>query len=214
MDAETDYAGYTRKMLKLAQVGVDLEVDVRFVDMLTPRQARILDIGCGIGSAVAGLRARGHQAFGIDPIPELFQAATALHEPHWFRQMDAGSLDKSDLIATGLPATFDALMATGNVPEFLTPLEIEQVFTFARERLSTIGSLVIGTTTHGKHGPNFLDQTARRSGMQLQQRFADWHLNPFVDGTPWSVSVYTLVGAREPFPAPDGKFILPEHNKD
>ncbi len=49
-------------MRNLTTGGTDLEVDVRFMDMLSPRGARILDIGCGIGSAVKGLRRRGHEA--------------------------------------------------------------------------------------------------------------------------------------------------------
>nr|WP_233198428.1 methionine biosynthesis protein MetW [Cryobacterium sp. Y50] len=34
--------------------------------MLAGRASTILDIGCGHGSAVNGLRARGHAAFGIE----------------------------------------------------------------------------------------------------------------------------------------------------
>ncbi|GAA1409535.1 hypothetical protein AUR04nite_24210 [Glutamicibacter uratoxydans] len=209
MGAQTNYAEYTRKMLTLVERGVDFEVDARFIDVLVPRRARILDIGCGIGNAVAALRSRGHQAFGIDPTPELFLAATALHDASWFRQINAGALFDPKLSEAGLPERFDVVLASGNVPEFLTETELQIVFDFARQRLTNFGSLVIGTSSAAPHGTAYLDELAQSHGLHVQQRFSDWHLNPFTPESPWSVSVYTVKNLRGPFEAPDGIFVLP-----
>lgn len=209
MGAETNYAEYTRKMLKLVERGVDFEVDARFVDALLPRQARVLDIGCGIGNAVAALRSRGHQAFGIDPTPSLFEAAASRHNASWFRKIGADALYRPEFSAAGLPERFDAIIASGNVPEFLRSNELELVFKFARQALTTQGALIIGTSTQGRHGIQFLDRVADEQEVKLQQRFGDWHLNPFNDQSPWSVSIYTVEDSRGPFEGPDGIFVLP-----
>lgn len=208
MDTSADMDNYAQKMLSLVERGVDFEVDARFVDALLPRQARVLDIGCGIGNAVAALRSRGHQAFGIDPTPALFEAATSLHDASWFRQIGAGAIYSPEFSAAELPGHFDAILASGNVPEFLTNDELELVFKFSRKVLTPLGALIIGTSTHGRHGPRCLDQVAEREGLKLQQRFGDWHLNPFNDQSPWSVSIYTINDLRGPFEGPDGIFVL------
>lgn len=209
MGAETNYAEYTRKMLTLVQRGVDFEVDARFVDALLPRRARVLDIGCGIGNAVAALRSRGHQAFGIDPTPSLFEAAVSRHDASWFRQIGADALHRTEFSTVGLPERFDAIIAAGNVPEFLRSNELETVFGFANRALTSRGSLIFGTSARTKHGVVYLDRLAKSQGIQLQQRFSDWHLNPFTPESPWSVSVYTVKNLRGPFQAPDGIFVLP-----
>lgn len=67
--ADDDSMGaYADKMLTLAEDGVDLAVDARFVNSLIGPGSFVLDVGCGIGSAVVVLRELGHQAFGFDPI--------------------------------------------------------------------------------------------------------------------------------------------------
>ena len=50
------------------------------------RGSTVLDIGYGNGSAVSGLRARGHAACGIDPTPELLEVAVNNFDSDWFRE--------------------------------------------------------------------------------------------------------------------------------
>ncbi len=90
MSAGRDYESYAAKMRQHVRAGTDMEVDVRFVDMMTKRRSRVLDIGCGIGNAVNGLRARGHEAYGIDPTPQVLEVAGEFYDPSWFRRMAAG----------------------------------------------------------------------------------------------------------------------------
>ena len=92
-----DYAAYAAKMRHLTASGRDLEVDARFVDMMSPRNACILDLGCGIGSAVGSLRHRGHLAYGIDPTGSILEVARELFDPSWFRAISAEGVSAATL---------------------------------------------------------------------------------------------------------------------
>ena len=46
--------------------GTDLEGEARFVDVLAPRAARVLDAGCGTGRITAALHRMGHFVIGAD----------------------------------------------------------------------------------------------------------------------------------------------------
>lgn len=131
MAESPDLSEYAAKMRRLAQSGVDLDVAARFIDMMAPREASILDIGCGIGNAVAALRTAGHRAFGIDPNPEVLHVSTELFNPAWFRQMSAESLSPETLADHRLPKSFDLILMSGNVPAFLTRADLSTTITAA-----------------------------------------------------------------------------------
>ena len=208
MNHGPDYAAYAAKMRGLAASGCDLEVDARFVDMLSPRRAHILDLGCGIGSAVGALRNRGHLAFGVDPTEAVLAVARELFDPAWFRSMGAGDVSAAALAGQGLPAAYDVVLLSGNVPAFLTDGELLGIF----ERLPSIlkpgGFLAVGTSTDTRGGPAQQDLAAHDSGLTLVHRFSDWHLGPFSEDSPWSVSVYSNAGQRCTPDGPDGIFVL------
>ncbi|WP_432397792.1 class I SAM-dependent methyltransferase [Pseudarthrobacter sp. L19] len=206
--AATDYDAYAAKMRRLVESGRDMEADARFVDTLVPRGAVILDVGCGIGSAVAALRERGHEAFGIDATPAVLEVATECHDPAWFRKAAAADLSIRKLGLVDLPTRYDAIVVSGNVPAFLTDAELGGVFDLAAEILVPAGQLVIGTTTQARGGPATQDELAVGAGLGLSHRFSDWHLGAFCDSSPWSVSVFTNPGARRATSGPDGMFIL------
>ncbi|MFS0830513.1 class I SAM-dependent methyltransferase [Arthrobacter sp. 1P04PC] len=206
--AATDYDAYAAKMRGLVASGRDMEADARFVDTLVPRGAVILDVGCGIGSAVAALRERGHEAFGVDPTPAVLEVATQSHDPAWFRKAAAADLSLRKFGLVDLPKSYDAVMVSGNVPAFLTDAELGGVFDLAAEILVPAGQLVIGTTTQARGGPATQDELAVGAGLGLSHRFSDWHLGAFCDSSPWSVSVFTNPGARRATFGPDGMFIL------
>jgi len=42
----------------------------------------------------------------------------------------------------------------------------------------------------------------------LQNRFANWHPAPFLEGSRWSVSIYPAVGARADATSSDWIFVL------
>jgi len=204
----TDYDAYAAKMRGLVESGRDMEADARFVDTLVPRGAIILDVGCGIGSAVAALRERGHEAFGIDPTPAVLEVATECHDPGWFRSAAAADLSRRELGLEDLPTSYDAILLSGNVPAFLTDTDLMGVFDLAAKVLVPAGQLVIGTTTHARGGPAIQDELAVGTCLGLSHRFSDWHLGAFCDSSPWSVSVFTKAGTPRKTSGPDGMFIL------
>lgn len=209
MSEQRDYGRYAAKMRKHVESGTDLEVDVRFVDMLSRRAARILDIGCGIGATVGGLRARGHEAYGIDPTETVLRVARELHDPAWFRLLSAAQATSTQLERSGLPASYDVVLLSGNVPSFIPAGELPSVFACVEGVLAPGGLLVIGTTTAIPGGPADQDAAAAATtNLTLEHRHADWHLGTFEADSPWSVSVFAAAGTPEPIDAPDGMFVL------
>lgn len=208
MNPGRDYDKYAAKMRHLAHAQTDMEVDVRFIDMMSKRCARVLDIGCGIGNAVNGLRARGHAAYGIDPTREVLEVAEDLYEPSWFRQMAATEAAPEKLAMNGLPQGYDVVLMSGNVPAFLSADDLRATFDKVGELLEPGGIFIVGTTTSIQGGPVDQDNAVAGSAMALSHRFSDWHLTPFHAESPWSVSVFSANRLREFTESPDGMFIL------
>lgn len=197
MNLSRGYETYAAKMRAYALEGKDLEADVRFVDMLlSSRPAHVLDIGCGIGNAVNGLRKRGHVAFGIDPTDDVLKVARELYDPAWFREMTAEDALNDALVQNDLPAYYDAVLLSGNVASFLEPSELRLIFARTEKILMPGGKLVIGTTTAARGGPTDQDRAASGSALSLIHRFSDWHLGKFELDSPWSVSVYSVAGSK------------------
>lgn len=203
-----DYASYAAKMRRHVLTGTDLEVDVRFVDMMTRRGARILDIGCGIGSAVNGLRTRGHLAFGVDPTPDVLDVAEAIYDSSWFRKMAATEISPATLALSGLPDSYDTVLVSGNVPSFLSQDELEETFILVSGLLEPGGTFIVGTTTAIQGGPVDQDRAVTATDLALTHRYSDWHLGRFRQESPWSVSVFTASGSMDITDVPDGKFVL------
>lgn len=204
-----DYEVYAQMMRRLAGSGTDLEVDARFVDMLSPRNSRILDLGCGIGSAVNGLRRRGHEAYGLDPTEAVLRVARELFEAEWYRHGTIEGVSRHALQREGWPDRFEVILLAGNVPAFLSPDGLRGAFLSASELLVPGGFLVVGTTTAVRGGPGDQDQAARRVGLVPIGRFSDWHLGRFTEEAAWSVSVYASPGELPAEDGPGGIFVLP-----
>jgi SAM-dependent methyltransferase len=115
--------------------------------MISRRNARILDDGCGIGAAVNGLRARGRAAFGVDPTLAVLEVAEDLFDPAWFRNMPATAISPGTLASNGLPKANDVMLILGNVPSFLTRDELDATFGRVAGLLEPGGVFVVATTT-------------------------------------------------------------------
>ena len=208
MSVQVDYDGYASKMRQLVLAGVDMETEARFIDMLCDRNARILDIGCGIGTTVSTLRRKGHLAFGIDPTDAVLNVARELYEPSWYAKISATELHTEALKDGGFPLRFEVILMSGNVPFFLTEEELASLLERITSMLVPGGQLVIGTTSKVRGGPADQDVHAKATGLTLQHRYANWHLGKFVDDSPFSVSIFDSHGQRPPVLGPDGLFVL------
>ncbi len=183
-------------------------VGARFVDMLACRGSTILDIGCGHGSAVNGLRARGYAAFGIDPTPEVLGVALDYFDSDWFRELGVGGLAPERLAGLGIPDTYDVILITGNVPAFFSGEALRQAFAQVSALLKPGGIFVVGTSSHSRGGPQDQDEAVGRTALGLMHRFSDWHLGQYSRDSAWSVSVYAALGESSWPETPDGIFIL------
>ncbi|WP_233206083.1 bifunctional 2-polyprenyl-6-hydroxyphenol methylase/3-demethylubiquinol 3-O-methyltransferase UbiG [Cryobacterium sp. N19] len=209
MKPNLQFATYAAKMRQHIIDGTDLEVDARFVDMLARRGSTILDIGCGHGSAVNGLRARGHAAFGIDPTPEVLGVALDNFDSDWLRELDVEELSPERLAGLGIPDTYDVVLMAGNVPAFLSGDALRQAFAQVSALLKPGGIFVVGTSSHSLGGgPHDQDEAVGTSGLGLMHRFSDWHLGHYSSDSAWSVSLYTAPGESTRSETPDGIFIL------
>ncbi len=195
-------------MRRLAVTGADLEVDARFVDMLCPRNSRVLDLGCGIGSAVNALRQRGHEAYGLDPTEDVLHVARELYEAEWYRRVAIEEVSPDTLRREGLPVQFEAILMAGNVPAFLTMDELRAAFEVAAKLLVPGGFLILGTTAAVRGGPGDQDVAARATPLSFRGRFSDWHMGLFTEQSPWAVSVYANAGELRAANGPDGIFVL------
>lgn len=202
------YVKYAAKMRQHIAGGTDLEVDARFVDMLARRGSTVLDIGCGHGSAVNGLRARGHAAYGIDPTPEVLDVAFENFDSEWFRELGVEGLSPQKLAELGIPNAYDVVLMAGNVPAFLPADGLRHAFIQVRALLKPGGFLVVGTSSRGKGGPADQDREANIACLALTHRFSDWHLGNYSGDSPWSVSIFMAPGEPLRSDTPDGMFIL------
>ncbi|UWX95907.1 class I SAM-dependent methyltransferase [Arthrobacter zhaoxinii] len=208
MIPSADLDSYAEKMRRLVEKGMDFEVDARFVDMLAPRNSRILDIGCGIGSAVSALRRSGHQVYGIDPTRAVLDVAADIFDKGWYRQLAVEELADDRLCGEGLPGEYEVILMSGNVPAFLSDEALQDAFRRVRGLLVDGGLFVVGTTVGARGGPTAQDAAAGSAGLPLKNRFSDWHLGAFDKDSGWSVSVYAKPGALSTRTGPDGVFLL------
>lgn len=177
---------YIERFRTMAAEGHDLDGEARFVDALVPRQARILDAGCGPGRVGGRLATLGHQVVGVDLDPALIAAAEADHPgPTWL----TADLAELDLAAKGLPSEFDAIVAAGNVMTFLDPATRRAVLERLGAHLAEGGRLAIGFGANRGYdfGEFFADAAA--VGLREELRLATWDLRPLTPTSDFLVAV-------------------------
>jgi SAM-dependent methyltransferase len=132
---------YIERFRSMAASGHDLDGEARFVDAIAPRQARILDAGCGPGRVGSRLAALGHDVVGVDVDPALIAAAETDHPAGTWLTRDLASLD---LTVDGISEPFDVIVSAGNVMTFLDPLTRRDVLHRLAAHLAPHARLVVG----------------------------------------------------------------------
>jgi O-methyltransferase involved in polyketide biosynthesis len=93
------------------------------------------------------------------------------------------------LSAEGHPAAYDIAVLAGNVLVFLAPGTEQAVLERLREVLRPGGRLVAGFATDQAYTVSDLDRDAAAAGLELDARFATWHLDPWTTDSGWAVTI-------------------------
>jgi len=174
--------------------GVDLEGEARFIDVIAPRAARVLDAGCGTGRITAALHRMGHRVLGADRDPGLIAIAIERYPGPLFHCTDLLLLTPEILSAAGGPDTLDVVVLAGNVMVYLAPGTERAVLEVLAGLLAPGGRIVTGFAADRDYRVDDLDRDARSLELQVEHRFATWHLDPWVGGADWAVTVLRKAG--------------------
>jgi SAM-dependent methyltransferase len=178
-------AWYIERFEEMAANGDDLDGEARFADAMAPRQARILDAGCGPGRASSFLSGLGHDVVGVDVDPVLIAAAERDPGPTWL----VGDLAELDLAARGITDGFDLIISIGNVMPFLAPSTRREVLARFRQHLREDGRVVIGFGAgRGYEFDEFLHD-ANEVGLIPELKLATWDMRPFTEDSDFLVAV-------------------------
>jgi SAM-dependent methyltransferase len=166
---------YVERFRAMAAAGDDIEGEARLVDAMAPRQAHILDAGCGPGRVGAALHRAGHDVVGVDVDPVLIAAAEEDHPgPTWL----VGDLAELDLPARGIDEGFDVIVAAGNVMAFLAPSTRRAVLGRLRAHLRADGRLVVGFGAGRDYGFDEFRADCGAAGLAVDLELATWDLRP------------------------------------
>ena len=180
---------YTDRFAREYAEGADLEGEARFVDVLAPRVAMVLDAGCGTGRIAAALHRMGHTSVGADRDAGLVEIARERYPGPLFLTSDLLALTPDVLVAAGGPASFDVIVLAGNVMVYLAPGTERDVLQALSGLVVPGGAIVTGFHTDREYTVPALDEDAAAVGLDVQHRFATWHLAPWVPEADWAVTV-------------------------
>lgn len=177
---------YIERFRTMAAEGADLAGEARLIDAMVPRQAYLLDAGCGTGRVGAHLADAGHRVVGVDLDPALIEAAQQDYPgPTWL----VADLATLDLPAHGIVDGFDAIVCAGNVMTFLAPNSRREVLRRLRAHLRDDGRLVIGFGAgRGYEFSQFLEDVAG-AGLVADLLLSTWDLRPFTDESDFLVAL-------------------------
>ncbi len=179
---------YIERFRAMEANGDDLGGEARFIDAMAPRNARILDAGCGPGRVGALLAASGHEVVGVDVDPVLIEAAKADRPgPQWL----VGDLAVLDLPARGLAEPFDVIACVGNVVPFLAPSTRRMTVANLRRHLAPGGRLVIAFGSgRGYEFDEFLED-ATNENLRTELLLESFDLRAFTDSSTFLVAVFS-----------------------
>lgn len=186
---------YIERFRSMAAAGDDLAGEARLVDTMVPRQARILDAGCGPGRVAGYLSDKGHHVVGVDIDPELLAAAGQDYPgPQWL----VDDLATLNLPARGVRAGFDAIVCAGNVMTFLAPDTRGAVLSRLRAHLNDAGRVAVGfSTDRGYPVDEFLGH-AGDAGLTADVLLSTWDLRPYRDDADFLVALLSPTGPPTP----------------
>jgi SAM-dependent methyltransferase len=177
---------YVERFRSMVEAGDDLDGEARFVDALAPRQARILDAGCGPGRVGSALARFGHEVVGVDVDPVLIAAAEQDHPgPKWL----VGDLAELDLASAGVHEGFDVVVCAGNVLTFLAPATRRDVLANLGGQLRDDGRIAVGFGAGRGYDFDEFRSDADLVGLVRDLELGTWDLRPLTEDSDFLVAV-------------------------
>lgn len=171
---------YAEAFRALAASGKDVHGEAAYVAALVAPGARVLDAGCGTGRVAVELARRGYDAVGVDSDDSMLSVAReTAPELEWHLE---------DLAALEHEASYDLIVAAGNVMVFLEPGTEAAVVQRLAEHLVPGGLLVSGWRTDRLAVPTY-DGWVAAAGLEPVVRHATWDGAPWTDDADWCVAV-------------------------
>ncbi len=173
--------GYGETFARLVAEGADVDGEARLADVLAPRQARILDIGSGMGRVSATLAGRGHSVVATEPDPALRAQSRATYPDLEVLAHEALGLDPAEI------GSFDLVLLVGNVMIFLGQDTERAVLGRVRDLLGPTGRVLVGFhLTAVKAGSRAYPAEEfvadlRAAGLRVVHRFGSYELHGPVD---------------------------------
>ncbi|MFW5474000.1 class I SAM-dependent methyltransferase [Knoellia sp. CPCC 206450] len=136
--------GYGSRFADLVARGEDVDGEARLADALSPRGARILDAGAGMGRVTAALRARGHDVTGVEPDTALVEQSERTYPGIGLLPLDILETTPEALEAHGRPTAYDLVVAVGNVFILLAEGTERRALATLRDLLAPGGRILVG----------------------------------------------------------------------
>lgn len=182
--------GYGATFARLVEEGSDVDGEARLADVLVGRNARILDIGSGMGRVAAALQARGHDVTAVEPDAALVEQSRQTYPGLPVLHADVLGADLAHL-----RGAVDLVVLVGNVMVFLAPDTEQLVLRRVREVLAPGGRALVGfhpvdgPATARTYSPDEFAADAAASGLRVDLRAGSYELHPPADDyTVWVLS--------------------------
>jgi SAM-dependent methyltransferase len=185
-----DYARrYAARFDELAAAGQDPHGEADLLVRLLPAGGRVLDAGCGTGRVAQRLHALGHDVVGVDVDESMVEVARERAPEITWHVADLATLE--------LHATFDVVVAAGNVVPLVGAAALPAVVDRLAHHVRPGGLLVVGFGLDAAHLPPGVpllalpayDDACTHAGLSLRARHAGWDGSPY-DGGGYAVSVH------------------------
>ena len=177
--------GYGVHFAELIASGADVDGEARLADALAPRGARILDAGSGMGRVAAALRARGHDAVGVDLDEALIEQSRATYPDLPVAQARLEQLDAAFFAGHGMPTEYDLVVCVGNVMVLLAEDSERAVLARFRDLLAPRGRVLVGFSLVGAPPRSRVSPAeefvadAEAAGLVVESRHATFDLRSF-----------------------------------
>lgn len=168
--------GYAERWRRIEASGKDIHGEARLIDAMAERGSRVLDAGCGTGRLGGYLARVGHHVTGVDLDATLIGVAREDHPDGRWEVGDLAQLDLRD--STGEQEQFDVVVCAGNVMAFLAGSERVPALTRIARHLAPAGRFVVGFGSGRGYPFGRFEADAATAGLEVQQRFSSWDLQP------------------------------------